>query len=99
MGARVMTAKGARMATAAVTFSRSSHGVRLRLTVEGALAFEGSDVTQVVYEMATRGVTELWLSSAYCVRVPTNCDTMADAAKQPLDEPLAAFILISECGW
>lgn len=39
------------------------------------------------------------MSDTYSVRVPTNCDTLAEAAKQRLDEPLAAFILISECAW
>jgi isopropylmalate/homocitrate/citramalate synthase len=87
------------MADAAVTFIRSSSGVRLTLSVQGALAFEGSDVTQMVREMATRGVTELRLSDTYSVKVPTNCDTLTEAAKQRLDEPLAAFILISECAW
>lgn len=87
------------MAVAAVTFSRSERGVRLMLTVEGALAFEGSNVTQMVREVAARGVTELHLSDTYSMLLPTNSDTLAEAAKQPLDEPLAAFILISECAW
>jgi isopropylmalate/homocitrate/citramalate synthase len=88
-----------RMAVAAVTFARSSSGVRLTLTVEGALAFEGSNVTQMVREVAVRGVTELRLTNTYSVKAPTNCDTLSEAAKQRLDEPLAAFILISECAW
>lgn len=87
------------MAVAAVTFSRDGRGVRLTLVVEGALVFEGSDVTQMVREMATRGVTELRLNSTYSIKVPANCDTLAEAAGQLLDEPLAAFILISECFW
>lgn len=87
------------MAVAAVTFARSSSGVRLRLTVEGALAFEGSNVTQMAREVAVRGVTELRLTNTYSVKVPTNSDTLTEAAKQRLDEPLATFILISECAW
>jgi hypothetical protein len=87
------------MAVGAVTFSRSGDGVRISLAVEGALVFEGSDVTQMVREVAARDVTELRLTSTYSIKVPTNCDTLAEAAKQPLDEPLAAFILISECAW
>jgi hypothetical protein len=88
-----------KMAVAGVTFARNGRGVRLTLAVEGALVFEGSDVTHMVREMATRGVTELRLNSTYSIKVPTNCDTLAEAAGQPLDEPLAAFILISECFW
>ena len=87
------------MAVATVTFSRSEQGVRLSLAIEGAFVFEGSDVTQMVREVAARGVTELRLTSAYSIKIPTNCDTLAGAAKQNLDEPLAAFILISECAW
>ena len=87
------------MPVAAVTFSRSKRGVRLSLAVEGILVFEGSDVTQMVHEVAARGVTELRLSSTYSIKIPTNCDTLAEAAKLPLDEPLAAFILISACAW
>lgn len=87
------------MAVAAVTFARNGRGVRLTLAVEGALVFEGSDVTQVVRELATRGVTEPQLSSTYSIKVPIDCDTLAEAAKQPFDEPLAAFILISKCAW
>lgn len=88
-----------RMAVAAVTFARDGRGVRLALAVEGALVFEGSDVIHMVRELAARGVTELQLTSTFSIKVPTDCDTMAEAAKQPLDEPLAAFILISECSW
>jgi len=88
-----------KMAVGVVTFSRSDGGVRLSLAVEGALVFEGSDVTQMVREVAARGVTELQLTTAYSIKVPTNCDILAEAAKQSLDEPLAAFILISECAW
>lgn len=69
------------------------------LTVEDALVFESSDVIQMVREVAARGVTELQLSRTYSMLLPTNSDTLAEAAKQPLDEPLAAFILISECAW
>lgn len=85
------------MAAAAVTFSRSVRGVRLSLAVEGIVVSEGSDVTQMVRELAARGVTELQLSSTYSIKVPTNSDTLAEAAKQRLDEPLAAFILIAAC--
>ena len=87
------------MAKGAVTFSRSELGVRLMLTIEGVIVFEGSDVTQMVREVAARDVTELQLSSVYSIKVPTNCDTLAEAAKQRLDEPLATFLLISECAW
>lgn len=82
-----------------MTFARSSSGVRLTLSIQGSLVFEGSDVTLMVREMAARGVTKLWLSDTYTVRVPTNCGTLAEAAKQRLDEPLAVFILISACAW
>lgn len=85
------------MAVATVTFARNGRGVRLTLAVDGALVFEGSDVTQMVREVTARGVTELRLTSTYSIKVPTNCDTLAEAAKQRLDEPLAAFIVISEC--
>lgn len=88
-----------RMAKGAVTFSRSELGVRLSLAVEGTLEFEGSDVTPMFLEVAARGVIELQLSSTYGIKVPTNCDTLAEAAKHPLDEPLAVFILISACAW
>jgi hypothetical protein len=50
-------------------------------------------------EVAVRGVTELRLTNTYSVKVPTNSDTLTEAAKQRLDEPLATFILISECAW
>jgi hypothetical protein len=98
MGFCAVTVKGAmEMAEADVKFARSSSGVRMTLAVDGAFVFEGSDVTQMVREMAMRGVTELRLTNTYSVKVPTNCDTLTDAAKQRLDEPLAAFILISAC--
>ena len=87
------------MAVATVTFTRNGHGVRLTLAVEGALVFEGSSVTHMVREMAALGVAELWLSDIYSINVPTNSETMAEAVKQPLVEPLAAFIVISECAW
>ena len=87
------------MEVATVTFSRSERGVRLSLAIEGAFVFEGSDVTQMVREVAARGVTELRLNSTYSIKVPSNCDTLAEAPKQPFDEPLATFILISECAW
>lgn len=87
------------MAKGEVTFSRGELGVRLSLAVEGAFVFEGSDVTQMVREAKNRNVTELRLSSTYSIKVPTNCDTLAEAAKQRLDEPLATFFLISECAW
>lgn len=87
------------MAIAAMTFSRNEGRVRLSLSIEGVIVFEGSDVIQMVREVAVRGLTELQLSSTYSIRVPTNCDTLAEAAKQPLEHPLAAFILISECAW
>lgn len=85
------------MALAAVTFSRNSLGVRLSLAVEGRLVFEGSDITKMVRELVARGVTELRLTSAFSIKLPTNSDTLTEAAKQPLDEPLAVFILISAC--
>jgi len=85
------------MVVAAVTFARNGRGVCLTLAVDGSLVFEGSDVTHMVRELAARGVTELQLSSTYSIKVPTNCDTLAEAAGPPFDEPLAAFILISEC--
>lgn len=85
------------MPKGAVTFSRTEVGVRLSMAVDGALVFEGGDVTKLVHEIATRGVTELQLSSTYSIKVPTNCDTLAEAAMQRLDEPLAVFIVISEC--
>lgn len=88
-----------RVAVGSVTFSRSSRGVSLMLTVEDALVFEGSDVTQTVCEIVNHGVTEIRLSNTYSIKVPTNCDTLAEAAKQSLDEPLAVFILISACAW
>jgi hypothetical protein len=88
-----------KMVVAAVTFARNGRGVRLTLAVGGSLVFEGSDVAHMVREMAARGVTELQLGSTYSIKVPTNCDTLAEAAGQPFDEPLAAFILISECAW
>ena len=91
--------RGMKMTVAAVTFARNGRGVRLTLAVDGYLVFNGSDVTHMVREMAARGVTELQLSSTYSIKVPTNCDTLAEAAGQHLDEPLAAFILISECAW
>ena len=69
------------------------------LTVEDALVFEGSDVALMVREVAARGVTELHLSDTYSMLLPTNSATLAEAAKQPLNEPLAAFILISEFAW
>lgn len=83
------------MAVAAVTFSRREREVRLMLTVEGALVFEGSNVTKMVREVATRGLTKLHLSDTYSMLLPTDSDTLTEAAKQPLDEPLAVFILIS----
>jgi len=81
------------MPVAEVTFARSSIGARMTLAIEGSFVFEGSDVTQMVREMAVRGVTELRLTNTYSFKVPTNCDTLTDAAKQRLDEPLAAYIL------
>lgn len=87
------------MAVATVTFSRSERGVHFSLAIEGAFVFECSDVTPMVREVAARGVTELRLNRTYSIKVLTNCDTLAEAAKQPLDEPLATFILISECAW
>lgn len=89
------------MAVAAVTFARIGRGVRFTLAVEGLPVFEGSDVSHMVREMAAHGVTELQLSETYSINVPVpaNSDTLAEAAKQPLDEPLAVFILISECFW
>lgn len=72
------------MATVAMTFSRSQLGVSLSRAVEGTIVFEGSDLTQIGREVAARGLTELQLSSMYSIRVPTNCDTLAEAAKQPL---------------
>lgn len=81
------------MPVAEVTFARSSIRVRMTLAIEGSFVFEDSDVTQMVREMAVRGVTELRLTNPYSVKVPTNCDTLTDAAKQRLDEPLAAYIL------
>lgn len=47
-----------KIAAAAVTFSRSERGVHLSLAIEGALVFEGSDVTQMVREVSARGVTD-----------------------------------------
>ena len=85
------------MAVAAVTFARIGRGVRFTLAVEGLPVFEGSDVSHMVREMAARGVTELRLNSTYSIKVLTDCDTLAEAAKQPFDEPLAAFILLSAC--
>lgn len=85
------------MVKGAVTFSRSEQGVRLSLAVDGAFVVNGVDVTEMAQEVAARGLTELQLSDTYSIKMPTNCDTLAEAALQRLDEPLAVFILISEC--
>jgi len=62
--------EGIQMAVAAVTFVRNERGVRLMLAVEGALVFDGSDVTHMVREMAARGVTELRLTSTFSIKAP-----------------------------
>jgi len=41
----------------------------------------------------------LSLTETYAISIPTDSDTLADAGSQRLDEPLAVFILISDCAW
>jgi len=41
----------------------------------------------------------LSLTDTYAVSISTDSDTLAETASQRLDEPLAAFIVISECAW
>jgi len=41
----------------------------------------------------------LSLTDTFAISIPTDSDTLAEAASQRLDEPLAVFILISECAW
>jgi len=87
------------MTIAAVKFVRGEQKVHLALIVDGIIVAESANVSFIAREIAARDVTVLSLTSTYSINIPTNSDTLAEAAKQLLDEPMAAFILISKCAW
>lgn len=87
------------MARASVKFVRNADRVRLVLTIDEVIVAEGANVTLIVREIVSRGLTKLFLSDSYAMHLPTNLDTLAEATQMRLEEPLAAFILISECAW
>jgi hypothetical protein len=87
------------MTKASVKFIRNADKVRLALAIDEVTVAEGNDVSLIVREIVARGLTELRLSESYAVHLPTNSATLAEATQECLDEPLAAFILISECAW
>ena len=86
-------------ANASVKFVRNAGRVRLTLSIDEVIVAESTDFCFIVREVVARGITELRLSDTYSVHLPTNSRTLAEAVQKGLDEPLAAFILISECAW
>lgn len=71
----------------------------LTLLIDEVIVAESTDVCLIVHEVVGRGLTELRLSDTYSVHLPKNSRTLAEAVQKGLDEPLAAFILISERAW
>lgn len=87
------------MTVAKVKFVRGAEKVHVALVVDGTIVAESTRVSLVAREIAARRITHLQLTDTYSISIPTNSDSMAEAAEQLLAEPLATFILISECAW
>ena len=85
------------MTAAGVRFVRDARKVRITLMVDGTCVAESTSTSFIAREIAARGITTLSLTDTYAISIPACSDTLAEAAKRRLGEPLAAFILISEC--
>jgi hypothetical protein len=88
------------MSAASVKFSRKAHHLNISLIGDdGNVLAVSTSVTAIAHEVAVLGISELHLSATFSISLPTNYVTLAKASAIDFDEPLAVFILISECAW
>jgi hypothetical protein len=88
------------MFTASVKFARKAYDLHISLIADdGKVLAVSTSVAAIAHEVAVLGISELQLTANFTMSLPTNYATLAKASAIDFDEPLAVFILISECAW
>lgn len=88
------------MSTASVKFARKAHDLHISMIADdGNVLAESTSVAAIAHEAAVLGISELHLTANFTMSLPTNHATLVKASTIDFEEPLAVFILISECAW
>lgn len=85
------------ISVASIKFTRVAYELQISLVANGEVLAESTSIAAIAREVVMLGISELRLTETFSITIPTNSGTLARASAVSFDEPLAVFILISEC--
>ena len=86
------------MSVVSVRFSRVAYDLHVSLIADdGEVLAVSTSVVAIARELSILGISRLHLTENFSIALPTNHAALVRASAIDFDEPLAVFILISEC--
>lgn len=86
------------MSDVSIRFTRVAYDLQISLVAsDGEVLAVSTSVASIAREVTRLGISELHLTENFSITLPSNYATLARASAIDFDEPLAVFILISEC--